>query len=351
MKIFKMAVIGYGGMAGWHHKNVRGNIPEIEIIGAYDIRKEAKEKIVKDGLKLYNSPEELYNDAEVDLVLITTPNDMHKPYSIACLRAGKNVICEKPVTLNASELEEIIQVSEETGRMFTVHHNRRWDPDFLTIKKILDDGILAKPYMIESRVQGSRRTLHGWRGYKVNGGGMVLDWGIHLLDQMMLLFPEKVVSVTAHLHNIFAPEVDDNFTAMIRFEGGLSVIINVATNCFILQPRWHMSCADGTATIDDWELNGKIVKLADSGEMEWGEDIVYTAAGPTRSMVPRPKGTTKELNLPKVKSEWRFYQNIIEVLNGRGELMVKPEQCLRVMKVIDAFFESNRSGCTIKCNI
>jgi predicted dehydrogenase len=347
-----MAIIGFGGMAGWHFKNAGKRVPGLQFTGAYDIREEAKADIIKKGMKLYESPEELYADGTVDLVLVATPNNFHKDYIIACLEAGKHVISEKPVTLNAAELEEIIAVSKRTGKFFTVHQNRRWDKDYLTIRKILNDKLLHSPYIIESRVQGSRQAMHGWRSYKINGGGMVLDWGVHLLDQMLDLFPNPVVSVNAHLHSVYSNEVDDNFVANLRFENGITALINVSMNSFIVQPRWHMSCQDGTAVIENWERDGKIVKLADESALEWSEEIVYTAAGPTRSRAPRPKYTTEELPLPKVEGDWiEYYKNIHEVLEGKAELIVKPEQTLRVMKVIDAIFASERAGASITTSI
>jgi predicted dehydrogenase len=180
----------------------------------------------------------------------------------------------------------------------------------------------------------------------------VLDWGIHMLDQLLDLIPEKVVSVYAHLHYINNKEVDDNFTAALRFAGGTSAAVTISMNCFILQPRWHMCCEDGTAVIENWELDGRIVKLADTDEMDWTEDIVYTAAGPTRSMIPRPKETTLELPLPAVKGEWtEYYRNICDVLNGKAEPIVTMPQLLRVMNVVDAIFESSATGKAITANI
>ena len=348
----KMGIIGYGGMAVWHHGSI-DDVGDTEIIGAYDIRDEIKEKIIENKLISYASAEELCADPQINLVLVSTPNDSHKMYSIMALRAGKNVICEKPVSMNAAELEEIIAVSKETGMLFTVHQNRRWDNDFLIVKEILDTGLLKNPYMIESRVQGSRRYLHEWRGYAVNGGGMIYDWGVHLIDQILYMFTDKVISVDAHLQEIYSTEVDDNFTLTLRFESGVSVLVNVATNCFITQPRWHVSCADGTVLIEDWECNGKIVKLnEDADEMTWDEVIVYTAAGPTRMMAPRPKETTVELPLPNVKGNWsEFYQNVYDVIAGKADLLVKPEQVLRTMRVLDAAFESGRTKSSVTCSI
>jgi predicted dehydrogenase len=194
--------------------------------------------------------------------------------------------------------------------------------------------------------------MYGWRGHKINGGGMVLDWGIHLLDQMLTLVDDTVVSVNAHLHYIGTKEVDDIFTAMIRFQGGLTYIVNISMNSFVVQPRWHVSCEDGTAIINNWELDGKIVKLADPSELDWSEDIIYTAAGPTRSMLPRPKETTLELPLPVVKGDWSaYYKNIADVLNGKAEPIVTMAQALRVMKVVDAIFESQRTGKAVTARI
>ncbi|NLZ88687.1 MAG: Gfo/Idh/MocA family oxidoreductase, partial [Clostridiales bacterium] len=168
----RLAVIGYGGMGGWHHENIKERVPEIEVVGAYDVRPEALEKAKERGLHAYASQDELLRDKSIDIVTIATPNDFHKPIAIACLEAGKNVVCEKPVTLNAGELEDILAVANRTGKLFTVHQNRRWDKDYRIVKKAIEDGLIGKPYFVESRVQGSRGSMYGWRGHKQNGGGM-----------------------------------------------------------------------------------------------------------------------------------------------------------------------------------
>ncbi len=347
----KMAIIGMGNMAGWHYKLIKECIPGLIVTGGYDIQKEARDKASEWGITNYNSPTELYEDKNIDLVLVATPNDKHKEYSINCLLAGKHVVCEKPVTLNAAELEEIIVASEKSGKIFTINQNRRWDKDYLIIRKILSDGLLNNPYNIESRVQGSRRPW-GWRAFKQNGGGMLLDWGVHLLDQILDLIPQKVVSVYGHLHKISNGDVDDCLTTLLRFENGCTAEVNVSTNCFITQPRWHLSCEDGTAVIKDWELGGSIVKLVNPKIMDWEDAIVYTSAGPTHTMIPRPKETTQELQLPETSGDWSdFYINIVDAINGKAKPIVTATQALRVMKVIDAIFESDLSGAAITTHI
>ena len=97
-----------------------------------------------------------------------------------------------------------------------------------------------------------------------------------------------VVSVDAHLLSVFTPEVEDNIKILLRFENGLSALCEMSTNCFVNLPRWHVSGTDGTAVVEGWGCHGKIVKLDTDEKMEWADDIVYTEAGPTRTMAPRP---------------------------------------------------------------
>jgi len=340
-------------MGNWHYQNIRDNVSALHVKGAFDIRPERQEYVLQQGLHLYRDLDEILSDGEIELVTIATPNNFHKDYAIACLKAGKNVVCEKPVTLNAAELKEIIAVAEETGMLFTVHQNRRWDKDYCIIRKILEEGTIGKPYFIESRVQGSRRSMHGWRGYKENGGGMLLDWGVHLLDQLMNMIPGKVLSVNAHLKTVFSEEVDDNVKVLLRFEGDISALLEFSTNCFINHPRWHVSCTEGTSVVENWECDGQIVKLAENAdEMSWADEIVYTAAGPTRTMAPRPSHTKQIMELPKVETEWAdYYRNVVEVLEGTEELIVKPEQCLRVMRLIDLIFEACEKNGVATCEI
>ncbi len=339
----KMAIIGFGGMGNWHKRKVGGGIPEIDVWGVYDLREEANEKAREDNLKVYSSFEAILEDVEVDIVLVSTPNNFHKDYVIRSLEAGKHVICEKPVAMNAEELEAMMAAAKKANRLFSVHQNRRWDKDYQTVKSILAEESIGTPYFIESRVLGSRGAMHGWRSYQVNGGGMVLDWGVHLIDQALELIDSPVVSVTGHLQSVFSDEVDDNIKILLGFENGVSYLLEMSTNCFINLPRWHVSCTKGTAIVKDWECHGEIVTLQEDGPLQWEDDIVYTAAGPTRTMAPRPEHTVHRYPLPEVETDSiRYYQNIVAVLDRGEELIVKPEQCLRVMKVIDMIFESHQ---------
>src|SRR5690554_5832972 len=360
--MYKAAIIGFGGMGKWHFRAIKGRFEELDVTGAYDIRPEANEEARAESLRVYNSAEEIFADPNIDVVIIATPNDSHKDYILGALAANKHVVCEKPVVLSSEDLVEVMEAEKHSQGLFTIHQNRRWDKDFQTAKTIIETDAIGRPYFVENRVNGSSVFLHGWRDYKINGGGMLYDWGVHLIDQALQLIPEKVTSVTAHLFNIHSQEVDDNVKVLLTFEGGTSMLLEVATNCFITAPRWHVSGKDGTFVIQNWNCDGKIVKLADKNALKWENDIVYTAAGPTRTMAPRPVNTTVEIPLPDIKdahgNEYHrhssaniFYTNLIAAIEGKAELYVKAEEALRVMQIIELAFQSAEKNQGISCSI
>lgn len=360
--MYNAAIIGFGGMGKWHYNAITKQIDGLKVTGIYDIREEAREEALKHALHIYKEPQELFSDPTIDLVIIATPNDSHKDYILQALEADKHVVCEKPVVLSASDLVEIMEAEKRSQGLFTIHQNRRWDKDFQIVKTILETGTIGQPYFIESRVNGSSVFLHGWRDYKINGGGMLYDWGVHLIDQALLLNSGKVTSVTAHLFNVHAQEVDDNVKVLLSFEDGLSMLVEIATNCFIPLPRWHVSGADGTAVVENWECEGKIVQLADRKALKWDNDIVYTAAGPTRTMAPRPVNTTVQKPLPEIKdahgNEYHqfssadiFYHNLLKAMDGRAELLVTSQEALRVMKIIELAFQSSAEKRGLACSI
>lgn len=343
----KIAFIGFGGMAGWHYDLIQ-NIEGLTLAGIWDIKEERREYAKEKGIYTYESLETLLHDEQTELVLIATPNDVHKSLAILAMQAGKNVVCEKPVTLCSSDLQEMIDVSRETGKFLTVHQNRRWDEDFLTVKEIMKEQKLGEVFRIESKVHGSRGIPGDWRQLKEHGGGMVLDWGVHLLDQILMMFPGvKLLDVYASITNVTNQLVDDGFTAELRFENGIRVLVEVGTSNFISMPRWYVLGADGSAVIEDWELNGKLVTAVGTNEKDVAP--VITAAGLTKTMAPRREDSIYTQRLPKVDSDIRdFYRNVMAVIEGREESLIRLEEVARVMRLMEAIYESTNKNQVIQ---
>ncbi len=347
MKKHNLAIVGFGGMAGWHYDLIE-KLENLSVSGIWDIKEERREYARSRQIPVYESLEDLLADETVDLVLVATPNDVHKSIAIAAMAAGKNVVSEKPVTLCSEDLQEMIKASETYGKFLTVHQNRRWDEDFLTVKKLMDEGTLGEIYRLESRVHGSRGIPGDWRQEKEHGGGMVLDWGVHLLDQALMLFPGVALkTIYATLTNVTNQLVDDGFTADLGFANGVHMIVEVGTSNFISLPRWYVLGTNGTAMIQDWGANLKIVRARGVDK----EDVVpvRTAAGLTKTMAPRREDSIFTEERPEEKSDiCEFYQNVMAVIEGREESRIKLEEVARVMRVMEAVFASAQNNQVIQ---
>ena len=197
MKKTNIAVIGYGGMGGWHTRHLLES-DVANLCGIYDIKEDRRALAEENGIRAYKSLEELLGDEQVEIVTIAIPNDQHKPVAIKAMQAGKHVICEKPVTLSSADLAEIFKEADKCERLFTTHQNRRWDCDFLMMKEAYASGRLGDVFGIESRYQGSRGIPGDWRGKKEFGGGMMLDWGVHIIDRIVKMVPEKITNLFCH---------------------------------------------------------------------------------------------------------------------------------------------------------
>ena len=338
-----VAIVGFGGMGYWHRKKI-GASDVVELRGIWDIKEDRRQLAKSEGIHVYSSFEDVLADPTVDIVTIAVPNELHRPLSIAALEAGKNVISEKPVCLSSEELADIIAASERTGKLFTTHQNRRWDADFLLMKQVYESGDLGEVFGIESRVQGSHGIPGDWRGKKEHGGGMMLDWGVHLIDQTLQITKEKKIErIYCRYDHITNYEVDDGFKLDIYYEDGLTARIEVGTSHFISMPRHYMTGSNGSAIVRNWGCDCEVVCCKN-----WEDkDVVpvVTAAGLTKTMAPRSKETIVESEIERPESDVHdFYRNVCLALDGKADQIVTHAQLMRVMKIMEAAFASDAAG-------
>lgn len=237
MKQYKAAFVGYGGMGHWHYNGICLT-DRVKFIGTYDINPQRMELALSEGMeKAYGSYEELLADKDVDIVVVATPNNFHLPLTCQALEAGKTVVCEKPVAMSSEELQIMMDTAARTGSLFTIHQNRRMDADYLLMRQAVEKGQLGNVFEIESRVTGSRGIPEGWRQYQVAGGGMMLDWGVHLIDQLMMLYADKaVISVQCDMYHVAYKECDDGFRLLLKFEDGPTAMVEVGTSHYVEAP-------------------------------------------------------------------------------------------------------------------
>ncbi len=338
-KIF--AVIGYGGQGAWHTRQILGS-DVASLAGIYDIDPVKNQQARSAGIHVYDSLDALLADPRPEAVVIATPNDSHRELALRCFQSGKAVICEKPVEMSVAALDEMAAAAEAAGLLFTVHQNRRWDVDFLAMKALISSNELGELLHIESRVHGSRGIPSDWRGTRQQGGGMLLDWGVHLIDQILQLIPQRITEVHCTATHITNREVDDGFKLSLRFQSGQTAYVEVGTYNFLPLPRFYLQCSSGSAIIEDWRQNAKVAKLK-----AWNEKEVLpvqTAAGITKTMAPRDEITLDTYLAPRPVSDVHdFYRNFCAALDGRESLLVTSAQVRRVLQVMEAAFASIES--------
>ena len=342
----KIALIGYGGMGSKYHCESISRIDDLELAGIYDISEARQEAAREAGIHVYASLEEVMQDASVDIVLVATPNDVHEPICIQAMNAGKHVICEKPVSMNSMELQNMIDAANKNNVVFTVHQNRRWDKDFRIMKQIYEEGTLGRVFRIESRVHGSRGIPGDWRQQKEHGGGMILDWGVHLLDQILQMIPQKIKSIYAEVFHVTNEVCDDGFNVILMFENDITVEVQVGTSNFIGLPRWYMLGENGSAVIHDWSVTGKITMVTDWKNKD--AKPIVAGVGLTKTMAPRDKDSIQDYPLPEPQIEQDgFYKNVIAAIRGEEESVIGHHELMRVMKLMETIFESAEKNIVI----
>ena len=348
----KIGFIGFGGIASGYHYDVAKDrkdvCPNIEPYAVYDVRQSRRDVAIERGLIAYDNLEDFLANDEIDIVVVATPNQFHCEYSCKALEAGKHVICEKPAAMSPAEFQIMSDTSKKCGKLLLIHQNRRTDRDFMVLKHAKDTGRFGKIYNIESKFCGGLMT--GWRCFKDHGGGIFYDWGVHLIDQMVYLMNEPVKTVYADLKNEKSYEVDDNFFLELIFESGTSARITVSGTFLPPHNRFEVYGEKGilwTEKIFQENANFRHAKKS-----EWTTEVVdaYNENGvyPRESKYIAEEIETISLpgGYPTFAQDWAMYsyRNMIDAIDGRAEMNVTHEQVMTTLRIIDAAFESSKTG-------
>lgn len=342
----KLGIIGYGFM-GHEHENLLEKYQDCEIIAVCDNNPKQLED-AKPGVLVFQDYHELLKVEEINTVIISVPNPLHKEVTIEAAKAGKHIICEKPAAMSVEEFDEMVKAAQEAKVLFTVHHQRRWDKDYRIMKEVYDNRIVGDMYLIKSQLYGVNGNMHDWHIYKEMGGGMLYDWGVHLIDQILQMVDSKIDSVFADVQNVINKDVDDYFKIIIKFNNKVTAEIELGT--YYLSPKraWFIGGKQGSAFIDGFDGSGKIVRTRHLLENVPGK-ITMTASGPTRSFGPPEPGLLYEEELPKVEVSYiEYFKNFHQALNGIEELAIKPTQVRRVLSFMDAVRKSAELNEAIK---
>ena len=278
---------------------------------------------------------EILEDPEINLVVITTPNHLHKEFTEKALKAGKHVVVEKPLTPTFEDAEYLTRLAREQNRILSVNHNRRWDSDVRTLKKILDQQLLGDVVEFESHFDRFRPEIkNSWKERsQFPGTGILYDLGSHLIDQALWLFgpPEEVFS---HLRiQRKAAEVVDSFELLLLYP---ELKVTLKAGMLIKEPgaKYKVYGTKGSYLKYGMDVQEDALKIGEKPQEDWGlepEELWGRFNG--------PEGTTV---VESERGDYReFYRNIAAAVRGEAELEVTPQQAGMVVKVIELAYQSH----------
>ncbi len=338
-RTIKTAVVGYGYAGQKFHSYLISLTPGLELYAVSTRNPERRAQAEADyGVKTYASLDALLQDAEVELVVIVTPHDTHRDLCVQTMDAGKHCVVDKALCLTQKEADDMIAARDRNGVLFSVFHNRRWDGDFLTVKKVKETGLLGDWFAVESTVFGYGPAKR-WRAVKAQVGGQLYDWGAHLVDQALLLADSKPKRVWCHARPVvWDMDVDSYAKCVIEFEDGLCYTVELSRAARIPKPRWMVQGARGT-----------LVKMGlDPQEAAMRAGDIDAAVNPPHErarVVTDVNGIVSEMLLETIPGRWRnYYENIADVLLNGAELAVTAEEAAEVVRVVEAAMKSAETG-------
>lgn len=335
----RTVVVGYGFAGRCFHTYLVSLADELRLCGVVTSRPEARQDVeARFGVPTYDHLEDALDDDGVDLIVLATPNDVHAPQAIAALEAGKHVVVDKPIGLNRSEADRMIAAARRAGRLLTVFQNRRWDGDYLTVRKLLDEGALGNLLNLELAWTQYGRP-RGWRSEAAHGGGKLFDLGAHLIDQALQLVPAPAERVYTRLQTgVWDTDVEDHAHCVLTFADGVDAHIVTSSAARQPRPRWTVQGSAGALIKTGLDPQEQAMIAGDI-------DSAREAPEDRARLWSDVDGQTEETVVETVPGRWRsFYENVAAAIQGRGELAVKPESVAAVMSVLDAARESAASG-------
>lgn len=342
MSLPQAVVIGYGHAGKAFHAYLIGLESGLSLRGVASRDPQTRERIVAEqGCRAYASFEEVLGDEEADLVVLATPHDTHADLAVRAMDAGKAVVTDKPMCVDLAECDRMIESAARNGVLLQVFQNRRWDGDYLTLRKLLDEGALGDLRWLEM-AWTPPRAPGGWRGRKDAGGGRFYDLGAHLLDQVLTLLPERVTSVYCRMHHDYAEvDVESHAMCVLGFANGATGVVDVGGMHKLPKPR-----------IQAFGSRGAFVKHGkDPQEAAMKAGDIDAAVEPPGEYGRFSDGQA-ERTIPTVRGDWKqFYRNVAEVLAGAAEPAIKLTENRRLMAVYDAAWQSAASGAVVMTDI
>jgi len=339
-RTIRVGIIGAGGIARYAHIPGYQAQKDVELVALCDVVAGKATEVAREFNipRAYDSCAEMFEKEPLDAVSVCTPNCGHKEATIAALNAGLDVLCEKPIAMNLQEGREMVETAHRLGRVLQIGLNWRFTSEAQTLKRFIDAGEMGDIYYGEATLM-RKRGIPGWGVFtqkKMQGGGALIDIGVHTLDHTMWLMGNpRPVSVVGATYAAFGKrqdvvsigehwdaskfDVDDMGVALVRFENGATLMLRAC---------WAANIAE---TFRETRILG-----TQGGASMWPLRIFKEMHHSLVDITPT--------NLAEVKSHTKEIEHFIACVRGEAECLVVLEQVLDVQAVLDAIYESSETG-------
>lgn len=341
MPPIKTAICSFG-MSGWvFHAPFITAHPGFTFHSVWERSKNLAEKKYP-GVITYRTLEDLLGDNEVELVVVNTPNYTHFDYAKAALLAGKHVIVEKPFTVATAHAQELIELAEKQNKKISVYQNRRYDSDFRTVKKIVDEGWLGEIVEAEIHFDRYKEELSP-KVHKETPGpgtGSLYDLGSHLIDQALQLFgkPEAIFADIAIMRPI--SQVDDYFELLLYYPGR-RVRLKSSYQVRESLPGYVFHGSKGSFIKARTDVQETMLQAGVSpGTDDWGVEPEHEKG----FLHTEKDGRIIREHIPSLRGNYGdYYEGIYQAIRNNKPVPVSPEDGMEVVRVVEAAIESSRT--------
>jgi predicted dehydrogenase len=346
-KRLRVGLIGFGYAGKTFHAPLIHATPGLELAAVASSDAGKVRAALGDGPAVVASAHTLIAAADIDLVVIASPNATHFELATLALEAGKHVVVDKPFTANAGEAMQLAALARERGLLLSVFHNRRWDSTTRTANKLLASGMLGEIRYAAMHYDRFRpQPVDRWKESTAAGGGLWMDLGPHLLDEALYYFGQPL-AIQADIAAIRpGAGADDSFHARLRYADGLRVDLQASMLGALPRPRLVLQGTRGTYRkqgLDPQEAALKAGRLpAPADDAAWGIDAEAGVAVVEQDFEPR------QIVVPTENGAYpAYYRQVAAAILGRAANPVPPEDAIAVMRLLDAGRESSLRRCEV----
>ncbi|MGA7156401.1 MAG: Gfo/Idh/MocA family oxidoreductase [Acidobacteriaceae bacterium] len=354
----RTAVLGYGFAGRIFHSPFVHAVPGLEL-SAIVQRHGDNAAADYPGTRVVRSVDEVFGDATIELIVVATPNDSHVEMATRALEAGKHVVVDKPIAGRSAEVRALIDLATKKGKVLAPFHNRRFDGDFLTVKKLVEEGRLGRIARVDSRFDRFRpmQRPNTWKEAGGPANGLLFDLGPHLLDQALALFgtPRTITASIRRERDV--TEIEDAFDIALEFDGRAGHGVRYECHASMLAaepaPRFRVQGTRGNYVkygLDPQEaalLKGERPKEVGSAEAWLPEEESAWGTLTLATQMTEPV----QLERTKLKTEVgdyrRFYENVRDALLGKAKLIVSAEDGYRSIRVLELALEASDQNHTL----